>query len=67
MICPQPFSIWLHLKNNVTYTVLGVGTCSTNGDREGEQSVIYQSHTTGKLHYREVSQFMDGRFQLVIQ
>ncbi len=58
---PEPYTTWRHLKTNSTYTVLGTAICSTNGN-EGEQAVIYVSHTTGVLHYRELSQFMDGRF-----
>ncbi len=60
---PELFSTWKHLKTNSTYTVLGVADCSTNGEREGvEQSVVYISHTQGKMKYREVSEFLDGRF-----
>jgi hypothetical protein len=29
-----PYSTWFHSKTGGTYTVLGVATCSTNGDRE---------------------------------
>lgn len=63
---PKPYSVWVHAKGGV-YVVLGVATCSTNtGGRDGlERSVIYQSLTYGELRYRELSEFMDGRFQIV--
>jgi hypothetical protein len=56
------------LKETFTeaYTVLGVATCSTNGDRENvERSVIYFGHKYQQLRYREVSEFLDGRFKPV--
>lgn len=63
---PEPYSIWYHLKTQSTYTVLGTAICSTNGDREDvEQSVVYLSHTSGDLRYRELSEFLDGRFEQI--
>jgi hypothetical protein len=63
---PRPWTTWRHLKTNSTYTILGVATCSTNGEREGrEMSVVYLSHERQVLHYREISEFMDGRFEEV--
>jgi hypothetical protein len=59
---PKPYSTWLHIKGASTYTVLGVSKCSTNGN-ESERAVIYISHTYGVLHHRELSEFMDGRFE----
>jgi hypothetical protein len=62
-----PFSTWVHFKGG-TYTVLGVATCSDNGLDEGKrQSVVYFSHKYQELRYREVSQFLDGRFVPVQQ
>ncbi len=58
-----PFSTWRHIATNSTYTVLGIGTESTNGDREGEERAVYLSHTQGKIKLREVTEFLDGRFQ----
>jgi hypothetical protein len=59
----RPFSTWRHVATGSTYTALGVARCSTNGPRENlELSVVYVSHTYGDLHYREVNEFMDGRF-----
>jgi hypothetical protein len=61
-----PYSTWFHPKTGGTYTVLGVATCSTNGDRENvERSVIYFGHKYQQLRYREVSEFLDGRFKPV--
>jgi hypothetical protein len=43
--------------------VLGVGLCGTNGPREHqERSVHYVSLTHQRLCYREVVEFLDGRF-----
>ena len=58
---PAPYSTWRHLRSGGTFTVLGVARCSTNGSEE-DRSVIYVSHTFGELLYRQVSEFMDGRF-----
>jgi hypothetical protein len=58
------FSLWRHPKTDSLYFVLGVGTCSTNGPREGvERSVIYWSFRRRRWRYRELSEFLDGRFE----
>jgi hypothetical protein len=59
----KPMSLWKH-RDGGLYIVLGVGLCSTNGDREHkERSVIYWSDHHGHLCYREISEFLDGRFR----
>ncbi len=58
---PPSFSTWRHVKSGSTYTVIGVALQSTN-DRPPEESVIYVSHDYQELRYRELSEFMDGRF-----
>jgi hypothetical protein len=61
-----PYSTWFHPKTGGTYTVLGLATCSTNGERENvERSVVYFSHKYQQLRYREVGEFLDGRFKPV--
>jgi hypothetical protein len=56
-------SRWKHIATGSFYTVLGIGTCSTNGEREHkEESVIYWSDTHQHWCYREVDEFLDGRF-----
>lgn len=55
------YKTWTHVKTGSTYTVLGIGRCGTNS-REGEESVIYVSHAYGRLCYRDVDEFLDGRF-----
>jgi hypothetical protein len=61
-----PYSTWFHSKTGGTCTVLGVATCSTNGDRENvERCVVYFGHKYQQLRYREVSEFLDGRFKPV--
>lgn len=60
---PAPLTLWRHPKTKGWYFVVGVATCSTNGDREGiERSVVYWSFKYRGLRYREVGEFMDGRF-----
>lgn len=60
-----PFSRWVHRKTGSLYTVLGVAVCSTNGLREyTEKSVFYWSDTYRALRYREISEFLDGRFEI---
>jgi hypothetical protein len=57
------FSTWRHTVTGSYYTVIGIGTCSTNGDREHkEESVVYVSHSHQHLCYREINEFLDGRF-----
>lgn len=59
---PKPLSVWRHYKGGL-YVVVGLATCSTNGERDGvERSVVYHSLKYGHLRYRELSEFMDGRF-----
>ena len=58
--CP----VWRHVKTNSLYHVMGIARCSTNGDREGrERSVIYFSVARQTLNYREIEEFLDGRFE----
>lgn len=63
---PEPYSTWRHVKTGSTYTVLGVASCSTN-DRRPEESVVYVSHDYQGLRYRELTEFMDGRFVRVVK
>lgn len=58
---PEPYSTWRHVKTNSTYTVVGVALFSTN-NRVPEEAVIYVSHDYQGLKYRELKEFMDGRF-----
>lgn len=59
-------STWRHVKTDSTYTVLGIATNSTNGERENvEQLVIYVSHTHQSLRVREINEFLDGRFEII--
>ncbi len=61
-----PYSTWKHVKTNSTYTVLGISLQGTNGPGEHEaECVIYVSHTHGHLAHRDISEFLDGRFQPV--
>ena len=58
-----PLSEWRHVATNSTYIVIGLALCSTNGEREHtEESVVYWSKKYQALRYREVSEFLDGRF-----
>jgi hypothetical protein len=58
--------VWRHIKRGGLYHVLGVARCCTNGDRDRkEESVIYFSMDYQGLRYREVSEFLDGRFEPV--
>jgi hypothetical protein len=57
-----PFSTWRHVKTGGLYTVLGVARCATNA-REGEESVVYVSVKHQQLSYREIGEFLDGRFE----
>jgi hypothetical protein len=58
--------VWRHLKRGTLYHVLGIATCSTNGEREGkEESVIYFGVLQQQFYYREITEFLDGRFEPV--
>jgi hypothetical protein len=58
-----PYSLWRHAATGGLYVVLGVGLCGTNGTGEHrEKSVIYWSPQHRHWCYREVSEFLDGRF-----
>lgn len=59
---PEPFSTWRHVKTGSTYTVIGVAQCSTNNQIVVEESVVYISHSYQEMRYRELKEFMDGRF-----
>lgn len=59
-----PYSVWRHVASDSLYVFIGVGMCSTNGERDHvEESVIYVSITHQHLCYREIGQFLDGRFE----
>lgn len=58
-----PGSRWYHPGSKDHYTVVCVATCSTNGARDDrERSVVYRSDSRQQLRYREVHEFLDGRF-----
>lgn len=63
---PEPLTVWRHLKTNSYYTVIGTSRCSTNG-QEDELAVVYVSHERLMVHHRELSEFMDGRFEFVMR
>lgn len=55
--------VWRHVETDSLYVVLGIAECSTNGPRCGvERSVVYFSLTQQEWKYREVEEFLDGRF-----
>lgn len=55
--------VWRHVKTGSLYHVLGVATCSTNGEREDKEvSVVYFSLDYQALRYRELGEFLSGRF-----
>lgn len=56
----EQHKVWTHKKGGL-YIVQGVVECSSNG-REAERSVLYFSVTYQQWKYREVSEFLDGRF-----
>lgn len=58
---PPMGSTWRHVKTGSTYTVLGVALCSTN-NHPPEESVIYISHDYQEMRYRDLKEFIDGRF-----
>lgn len=49
------YSVWRHKKRGSVYTIVGV--------RRGV--VFYCSHADGKLWYRPLDEFADGRFEVV--
>jgi hypothetical protein len=56
--------VWKHVKTGGLYHVICVATCSTNGERDmKEKSVLYFSMKSGRYFYRELSEFLDGRFE----
>lgn len=55
--------LFYHPKTEAHYLALAEAICSTNG--RTERSVIYLSLSRQTLHYREVSEFFDGRFVAV--
>jgi hypothetical protein len=58
-----PFSTWYHRGSNSFYTVIGIALCSTNGpDEHKAEAVVYVSHTHQGLRYREIKEFLSGRF-----
>lgn len=58
-----PGSIWLHHQTQTFWVIGGVAVCSTNGERDQkERSVVYYNPANPVLEYREVSEFLDGRF-----
>lgn len=56
-----PLSVWFHLKTKSLYVVLGVADCSNAEEDEG-QAVVYYNTVRRRLRYRDVNEFLDGRF-----
>ena len=50
--------VYRHYKGGL-YTVLFAARCSDNGPREGEDVVVYVSHTTGKMYTRFAREFFE--------
>lgn len=60
----KPLSEWHHIATNSYHLVIGIGRCSTNGPNVNkERCVIYWSETLRELRYREINEFLDGRFE----
>lgn len=57
------YHIWKHLKTNNLYYVLGIAICATNGEHNGDLSVVYGSDHG--WFYRKMEEFLDGRFEPV--
>lgn len=50
--------IYRHYKGGL-YTVLMTARCSDNGPNEGQEVVVYVSHTTGNVCTRLASEFTE--------
>jgi hypothetical protein len=62
----KEITIWRHVASGGLYLIMGVARCSTNGEREGkERSVVYYSVERQHFNYREMWEFLDGRFEPV--
>lgn len=48
----------MHFKDGARYTVLHLVTDSTNA-RAGTPGVVYVSHTTGLIKYRDLTEFCE--------
>ncbi len=60
------YRLWRHVKTGLHYILIGIAKCATNGERDGKQeSVVYYGLTHQHLYYREIGEFLDGRFQPV--
>ncbi len=57
-----PWTGWHHPKTGNFYTVVGIAINSTNGEINGQLGVVYSCQRTGELYYRELNEFLDGRF-----
>jgi hypothetical protein len=63
----RKYPVWRHAATGGVYHVLGVARCSTSGERYGEEwSVVYFGVGNQVLWYREVGEFLDGRFAPVV-
>ena len=59
--------IYRHIRRSTMYEVItDNGEISTNGPSEGQRVVVYRSLTDQKVYVRNYSEFMDGRFELVL-
>lgn len=50
--------VYRHYKGGL-YTVLMAARCSDNGPNEGENVVVYVSHTTGEVRTRLAKEFFE--------
>ena len=59
---------WRHKKRGTTYTVIGNGEVQADEPlTDYEVVTIYRCEQTGDLWVRRISEFMDGRFELVTE
>jgi hypothetical protein len=56
-----PYSLWIHRKGGL-YIFLSTSVCSTNGEGEDKEVVVYWSCTHKAERHRDIDEFLDGRF-----
>ncbi len=63
---PAINSVYRHKKRGTSYTIVAYGTAQSGSDFDNTQCVVYRNIVDeGEVWIRSVTEFMDGRFELV--
>lgn len=61
------FTVYTHLKRGGTYKITEITTLQMDGEHDEKEMVTYQNLVSGKKYTRLKSEFLDGRFTVLVR